>query len=172
MEKISILGSVTTQQFLQKYWQKKPLLIRQAIPDMQPVLSRDELLEMAERDDVESRLITQFRGNWKLEHGPITTIPKVSQKNWTMLVQGVNLHHDQASTLLNQFRFIPDSRLDDLMISYATDGGGVGAHFDSYDVFLLQASGQRRWRPDATTRFASQNSADLHARSGIPAGTR
>ena len=149
MEKISILGSVTTQQFLQKYWQKKPLLIRQAIPDMQPVLSRDELLEMAERDDVESRLITQFRGNWKLEHGPITTIPKVSQKNWTMLVQGVNLHHDQASTLLNQFRFIPDSRLDDLMISYATDGGGVGAHFDSYDVFLLQASGQRRWRISA-----------------------
>lgn len=149
MEKNSILGSVTTQQFLQKYWQKKPLLIRQAIPDMQPVLSRDALLEMVQRDDVESRLITQFRGNWKLEHGPIKTIPKVSQKNWTMLIQGVNLHNDQASALLNQFRFIPDSRLDDLMISFATDGGGVGAHFDSYDVFLLQASGQRRWRISA-----------------------
>lgn len=149
MEKNSLLGSVTTQQFLQKYWQKKPLLIRQAIPGMQPVLSRDALLQMAERDDVETRLITQFRGKWKMQHGPIVTCPKFSQKNWTMLVQGVNLHDDQASALLNQFRFIPDSRLDDLMISFATDGGGVGAHFDSYDVFLLQASGKRRWRISA-----------------------
>jgi 50S ribosomal protein L16 3-hydroxylase len=149
MKKNNLLGSVTTQQFLKKYWQKKPLLIRQAIPDMQPVLSRDALLQMAQHDEVETRLITQFRGNWKLEHGPIAACPKLSQKNWTLLVQGVNLHDDQASALLNQFRFIPDSRLDDLMISYATDGGGVGAHFDSYDVFLLQASGQRRWRISA-----------------------
>lgn len=149
MKKNNLLGSVTTQQFLKKYWQKKPLLIRQAIPDMQPVMSRDALLQMAQRDEVETRLITQFRGNWKLEHGPIAACPKLSQKNWTLLVQGVNLHDDQASALLNQFRFIPDSRLDDLMISYATDGGGVGAHFDSYDVFLLQASGKRRWRISA-----------------------
>jgi 50S ribosomal protein L16 3-hydroxylase len=160
MKKNSLLGSVTTQQFLKKYWQKKPLLIRQAIPDMQPVLSRDALLQMAQHDEVETRLITQFRGKWKLEHGPIAAYPKFSQKNWTLLVQGVNLHDDQASALLNQFRFIPDARLDDLMISYASDQGGVGAHFDSYDVFLLQAHGQRRWRIGAQQ--------DLALKAGLP----
>jgi 50S ribosomal protein L16 3-hydroxylase len=160
MKKNSLLGSVTTQQFLKKYWQKKPLLIRQAIPDMQPVLSRDALLQMAQHDEVETRLITQFRGKWKLEHGPIAAYPKFSQKNWTLLVQGVNLHDDQADQLLHQFRFIPDCRLDDLMISYSTDGGGVGAHVDSYDVFLLQAHGQRRWRISAQQ--------DLRLRDDLP----
>ncbi len=146
MKTCDVLGSVSARDFLTHYWQRKPLLIRQAIRNFQPVLSRDALFGLAARDEVESRLITHFRGQWKLQHGPFDELPAVSRKNWTVLVQGVNLHDDQADRLLNRFRFLPDARLDDLMISYASDTGGVGPHFDSYDVFLLQAQGQRRWR--------------------------
>ena len=160
MKTHAVLGAVTPAEFLAKYWQKKPLLIRQAIPGMQPLLSRDALFAMAARDDVESRLLTNFRQQWKLAHGPLSALPPVSKKLWTLLVQGVNLHDDQAERLLHQFRFVPDARLDDLMISYATDGGGVGAHFDSYDVFLLQAHGQRRWRISAQK--------DLTLKEGLP----
>lgn len=146
MKTCDVLGSISPREFLQNYWQKKPLLIRQAIPGFQPVLSRDALFQLAARDDVESRLITNFRQQWKLQHGPFAELPSLSRKNWTVLVQGVNLHDDEADRLLNRFRFVPDARLDDLMISYATDTGGVGPHIDSYDVFLLQAEGKRHWR--------------------------
>jgi 50S ribosomal protein L16 3-hydroxylase len=160
MKKTSLLGEITPKQFLQKYWQKKPLLVRQAIPAMSALLSREKLFDMATNDDIESRLITNFRQQWKMQHGPISQLPKPSQKNWTLLLQGVNLHNDEADKLLNEFRFIPDSRLDDLMISYATEGGGVGPHFDSYDVFLLQAHGKRRWRISAQK--------DLTLEEGLP----
>ncbi len=146
MKKLSVLGQLAPRDFLKTYWQKKPLLIRQAIPDFQPLLTREALFALAASDAVESRLITNFRQRWKMQHGPVNELPPVSRKNWTLLVQGVNLHDDMADRLLNRFRFIPDARLDDLMISYATDTGGVGPHFDSYDVFLLQAHGKRRWR--------------------------
>ncbi len=146
MKTCDVLGPISAGEFFKTYWQKKPLLIRQAIPDFTPLMSRDALFELAARDDVESRLITNFRGQWKMQHGPLTEPPSFTRKNWTLLVQGVNLHDDEADRLLNRFRFIPDARLDDLMISYATDTGGVGPHFDSYDVFLLQAHGKRRWR--------------------------
>ena len=149
MNTTHLLGGLTPDQFLRKYWQKKPLLIRNAIPEMRALLTREALFNLAAREDVESRLITNFRRQWKMQQGPLDALPSITQKNWTLLVQGVNLHDDQADKLLHQFRFIPDSRLDDLMISYATDGGGVGAHVDSYDVFLLQAQGQRRWRISA-----------------------
>src|SRR5690606_39783213 len=101
---------------------------------------------MAAREDVESRLITHFSAKWHLEKGPFPKLPSPRKTDWTLLIQGVNLHDDAADALLQQFRFIPDARLDDLMISYATPNGGVGPHFDSYDVFLLQAHGRRRWR--------------------------
>jgi len=149
MKNTQLLGGLTPDQFLRKHWQKKPLLIRNAIPAMQALLTREDLFNLAAREDVESRLITNFRRQWKMQQGPLPALPSITQKNWTLLVQGVNLHDDQADQLLHQFRFIPDCRLDDLMISYATDGGGVGAHVDSYDVFLLQAHGQRRWRISA-----------------------
>ncbi|WP_151447462.1 ribosomal protein uL16 3-hydroxylase [Lacisediminimonas profundi] len=145
MKKLTLLGGLTPASFLKEYWHKKPLLIRQAIPGFTAPLSRDELFALAQRDDVESRLITHFAGKWKLTAGPLPELPPTTRRNWTTLVQGVNLHDDRADALLGQFRFLPDARLDDLMISYATDGGGVGPHFDSYDVFLLQAHGQRRW---------------------------
>lgn len=146
MKRHGVLGDLTPREFFRTYWQKKPVLIRQAIPGFSPVLSRDNLFKLAARDDVEARLITHFGSDWKLSHGPLTSLPPVSRKGWTVLVQGVNLHDDAADALLGQFRFIPDVRLDDLMISYASDTGGVGPHLDSYDVFLLQAEGRRRWR--------------------------
>jgi len=152
MKKMTLLGDITPAQFLSDYWHKKPLLIRKALPGFQPLLQRDDLFALAARDDVESRLITRTGGKsdkWALQSGPQASLPAPAQKDWTLLVQGVNLHDDAADALLREFRFIPDVRLDDLMISYASDGGGVGPHFDSYDVFLLQAQGQRRWRISA-----------------------
>ena len=147
---LTLLGGISPARFMRQYWQKKPLLIRQAVPGMQPLLARAALFALAGRDDVESRLITRASkgGTWRLRHGPFarTAIPKLSHPGWTLLVQGLDLHLDAAHALLEQFAFVPRARLDDLMVSFATDGGGVGPHFDSYDVFLLQAHGQRRWR--------------------------
>jgi 50S ribosomal protein L16 3-hydroxylase len=152
---LQLLGGITPAEFMSKYWQKKPLLIRGAIAGFKPFLSRDELFAMAEQEDVESRLIVERikprRDKWEMWNGPFSeeannTLPELKKSNWTLLVQGVDLHNQAAYELKNQFRFAPDARLDDLMISFATDGGGVGPHFDSYDVFLLQAEGKRRWR--------------------------
>ena len=146
MKKLPLLGELTPAQFLRDYWHKKPLLIRQAIPGFQPLLSFEQLAELAKLNYIESRLITQQDSQWDMQHGPLAELPSRSERAWTMLVQGANLHDKAADALLRQFRFIPDARLDDLMISFATDGGGVGPHFDSYDVFLLQAHGKRRWK--------------------------
>jgi 50S ribosomal protein L16 3-hydroxylase len=149
----TLLGGLTAQQFMSRYWQKKPLLIRQAIPHFKPPISRAELFSLAKASDVESRLVQRSRKKggktqWNLQKGPFkrSELPALTQKDWTLLVQGVNLHHPMADHLLSLWHFIPKARLDDLMISFATDGGGVGPHFDSYDVFLLQASGKRRWQ--------------------------
>lgn len=161
MKKPSLLGGLSSQDFLRDYWHKKPLVIRQALPGFKPLLSREALCELAVQDDVESRLISHFNAHWQMQSGPLTQLPSFSKKGWTMLVQGVNLHNDAADNLLQQFRFIPDARLDDLMISYATDTGGVGPHFDSYDVFLLQAHGQRRWRISAQTDLSLVDSMPL-----------
>ncbi len=146
MKKFTLLGGMTPARFLSEYWHKKPLLIRQAIPDFRAPISREELFALAASDEVESRLISHAGGKWKLSHGPIAQMPSPAKRGWSTLVQGVNLHDERADELLSRFRFLPDARLDDLMISYATDGGGVGPHFDSYDVFLLQAHGKRRWQ--------------------------
>ena len=146
----SVLGQISPDVFMRQYWQKKPLLIRQAVPDIKPLLSRQALLALAALPDVESRLVTgdiKTRA-WTFRHGPFKprSLPPFSQPHWTLLVQSVDLHDAQVAALRDRFRFVPDARLDDVMISYATDGGGVGPHFDSYDVFLLQAQGKRRWR--------------------------
>ncbi len=145
---LALLGGLTPSQFMKRHWQKKPLLVRNAISGFVPCVNRAELVALAAQEGVESRLIVDSDKGWKMRHGPLLkrSLPPFSQKKWTFLVQGVDLHHDGVHALLQQFRFVPDARLDDLMISYATDGGGVGPHFDSYDVFLLQAHGQRRWR--------------------------
>ncbi|WP_261523728.1 cupin domain-containing protein [Burkholderia multivorans] len=157
-----LLGGLTPPQFMRRYWQKKPLLIRQAMPGVKPPVTRDALFDLAADYDAESRLITHFRNKWQLAHGPFEpgSLPAVTRDAWTLLVQGLDLHVDAARALLDRFRFIPDARLDDLMISYATNGGGVGPHFDSYDVFLLQVEGRRRWRIGAQQ--------DLSLQAGVP----
>ena len=131
-----------------RHWQRRPLLVRGALPDFVPPLSRTELFALAASEDVESRLVRNSGRGWSLAHGPFarSALPPLRKPGWTLLVQGADLHHDGARALLEQFRFVPDARLDDLMISWASDGGGVGPHVDSYDVFLLQATGTRRWR--------------------------
>ncbi|AIO76499.1 TPA: cupin domain-containing protein [Burkholderia multivorans] len=157
-----LLGGLTPAQFMRRYWQKKPLLIRQAMPGVKPPVTRDALFDLAADYDAEARLITHFRNKWQLAHGPFEpgSLPAVTRDAWTLLVQGLDLHVDAARALLDRFRFIPDARLDDLMISYATNGGGVGPHFDSYDVFLLQVEGRRRWRIGAQQ--------DLSLQAGVP----
>lgn len=145
---LSLLGGLTPAQFMHRHWQKKPLLVRQAIAGFTPPVLRTELFALAGQEGVESRLVQSIKGAWKLRHGPFSrrALPALQQPDWTLLVQGVDLHNDAVHALMQQFRFVPEARLDDLMISYASNGGGVGPHFDSYDVFLLQAHGKRRWR--------------------------
>ncbi len=151
-EPLQLLGGLTPTTFMQRHWQKKPLVIRQAIPGFEPPLDRTDLLDLAAQEEVQSRLVVQASGGgaqpWRFKHGPFNrkALPAFKQAGWTLLVQGVDLLDERVHALMNQFRFVPDARLDDVMVSYATDGGGVGPHFDSYDVFLLQAHGQRRWR--------------------------
>jgi 50S ribosomal protein L16 3-hydroxylase len=142
------LGGMSPAGFMRRHWHKKPLLVRGAFEGIAPVLSRTQLFELASRDEVESRVVSHAKGRWELRRGPFSrrSLPALSQPRWTLLVQGVDLHDDRAHELLQRFAFLPQARLDDLMISFATDGGGVGPHFDSYDVFLLQVQGRRRWR--------------------------
>ena len=146
--RLDLLGGLTAEQFLQEYWQKKPLLIRNAIPDFSGLLSPEELAGLACEEGVQSRLVSQQRNKWRVEEGPFEEerFLKLPARNWTLLVQEVNHHLDEADALLRRFNFIPYARLDDLMVSYAPDEGGVGPHFDSYDVFLLQGQGKRLWR--------------------------
>lgn len=144
----TLLGGLTPKRFMRRHWQKLPLLMRQAVPGFTPPLGRAEIFALAQSDEVESRLLVRSGQRWKLRHGPLPrrALPPLAQPGWTLLLQGVDLHVEAARALLDRFRFVPDARLDDLMISYASDGGGVGPHVDSYDVFLLQASGRRRWQ--------------------------
>ncbi|CAH1210997.1 JmjC domain-containing protein [Candidatus Nitrotoga sp. BS] len=147
----TMLGGLSIEEFLRNYWQKKPLLIRQAFPQFNGLLDRLQLFDLACTEDVQSRLVTQRHGQWQMQDGPFkaTKFDSLGKSKWTVLVQGVNEHLPTAAALLKNFSFIPHARLDDLMVSYAPKGGGVGAHFDSYDVFLLQGSGHRRWQISA-----------------------
>ena len=160
---LTLLGGLTPEQFMKRHWQKKPLLIRQALPDMKPLIERSQLLEMVESEEVESRLIVRKGAKWNLKKGPMgrKSLPSLKTPDWTVLIQGVDLHNDAVHSLLQQFRFVPDARLDDLMISFATEGGGVGPHFDSYDVFLLQAQGQRKWRIGRQKKYELQEGVPL-----------
>jgi len=149
MDKINaLLGNLSVKQFLNDYWQKKPLLIRNAIPGFTGLLTPNQLLELTYTTEAQARLVTHKNRKWYLTQGPFNPndFQKLSKFKWTILVQGVNHTLPQATELLQRFNFIPHTRLDDLMVSYAQEGGGVGPHFDSYDVFLLQGMGHRRWQ--------------------------
>ncbi|NNM82470.1 MAG: cupin domain-containing protein [Burkholderiales bacterium] len=147
-----MLGNLTQAQFLREYWQKKPLLLRNAFPGFAGLLSPAELMALAGREDAQSRIVRFQEDSWILSQGPFTKreFRKLSGL-WTLLVQGVNHFMKEGDELLSRFDFIPRARLDDLMVSYAPDGAGVGPHFDSYDVFLLQGMGRRRWQISANT---------------------
>ncbi len=144
----TLLGSLTPEEFLRDYWQKKPLLIRQAWTDFPELIDYARLAELARRDDVESRLIEYKNQQWQLESGPFTAsrLKRLGETDWTILVQNMNHLVPHISDLLYRFNFLPYTRLDDVMISYAPPGGTVGPHYDSYDVFLLQVGGQKRWQ--------------------------
>ena len=156
------LGGQTAAAFLARYWHREALLVRGAFPALRDVVDRDALYALAARDDVQSRLVRRARGRYTLDEGPfrVRDLQRLPARDWTLLVQGVNLHVDGADALLRRFAFVPYARLDDLMVSYAVPGGGVGPHFDTYDVFLLQALGRRRWR------YGRQD--DLRLRPGVP----
>lgn len=159
----TLLGGLTPRTFLRDYWQKKPLLIRGALPGFNGLIPRDELLALSRDEDVESRFIEHDGRNWRMERGPLpaSLLRRPKTRPWTVLVQGLNMLRPEADTLMRRFSFIPYARLDDVMVSYATDGGGVGPHFDSYDVFLLQGSGRRRWQISEQTDLALVDGAPL-----------
>ena len=139
-----LLGGLSPQEFLRRHWQKRPLFVPAALPGFRGVIERRGLAALARRDDVESRIVERRANRWDTAHGPFATIPR-KPRNWTLLVSGVNHHAAKAEALLRRFSFIPQARLDDVMVSYAVPGGGVGPHSDSYDVFLVQGAGRRRW---------------------------
>ncbi len=147
-DRTPLLGDRTPRAFLAGYWQRRALLVRAALPAFTGLHTRRDLCALAARDDVESRLIVRDGARYTLAQGPFrrSDFRSLPARGWTLLVQGVNLHDDRADALLRRFAFVPYARLDDVMVSYAVPGGGVGPHFDSYDVFLLQGFGRRRWR--------------------------
>jgi len=142
------LGGLSPGAFLRRHWQKRARLVRRAMPGFTGPFSRDDLFALACRDDVESRLVVRSGARWSADHGPFTqrALCSLPSRAWTLLVQGTNLVDARADALMRRFAFVPYARLDDLMVSYAAPGGGVGPHVDSYDVFLLQGFGRRRWR--------------------------
>lgn len=146
---VSVLGNITPEVFLRDYWQKKPLLIRQAFPDYESPLSPDELAGLALEEEVESRIVlTHGQIPWELRRGPFgeKDFSQLPEADWTLLVQSVDQFVPEVAELMSAFRFLPSWRIDDIMISYAAPGGSVGPHFDNYDVFLLQSHGHRRWK--------------------------
>ncbi|GAB4302481.1 MAG: cupin domain-containing protein [Thiohalomonadaceae bacterium] len=146
----TLLGGLSVEEFLEKYWQKEPLLIRQALPGFQCPVTPEELAGLACEEDVESRLIMERGGEkpWQVEYGPFpeerfTALPAT---HWTVLVQEINKHVPEFALLQERFNFLPNWRLDDVMVSYAPEHGTVGPHADNYDVFLIQGAGHRRWQ--------------------------
>ena len=146
---LEILGGISAEVFLRDYWQKKPLLIRQAIPNFESPLEGNDLAGLSLEEIVESRIVLEHGETpWQLKHGPFNdeTYNTLPERDWTLLVQAVDQFSPEVAEVLEHFRFLPNWRIDDVMISFAVPGGSVGPHYDNYDVFLLQAEGQRKWK--------------------------
>ena len=168
------LGGMTPQVFLRRHWQKRPLLVRRALPGFRGVIEKRALFALAASAEVESRLVERRGKRWRVTHGPLSrssrsSLARPGARNWTLLVNGVNFHSETAERLLRRFSFIPQARLDDVMVSYAAPGGGVGPHFDSYDVFLVQGEGRRRWRLARARPFGLVAGAPLKLIAGFRA---
>jgi 50S ribosomal protein L16 3-hydroxylase len=147
-EEAGFPGPMTTARFLRGYWQKRPLVVRGAFPGFVDPLSVREVLSLARSADAESRIVQRAGRHWSVEHGPFSRaqLQRRPASDWTVLVQDTNHFSARADALLSRFAFVPHARVDDLMVSYAVPGGTVGPHVDSYDVFLIQGSGRRRWQ--------------------------
>ncbi|MGE6792821.1 50S ribosomal protein L16 3-hydroxylase [Pseudomonas guineae] len=146
---LQLLGGLTAREFMRDYWQKKPLLVRQAIPGFESPISPDELAGLALEEEIESRLVIEHGERpWELRRGPFAedAFAELPERDWTLLVQAVDQFVPEVAELLEEFKFLPKWRIDDVMVSFAAPGGGVGPHFDNYDVFLLQGFGTRRWQ--------------------------
>ena len=143
----TLLGGMTPREFFARYWQKRPLLVRRAWPGLRDPASVSDLFRLAAREDCEARLVVRRGERWTLQHGPFPPgrLRALPARRWTLLVQGLNHLLPAADRMMRRFAFAPYARLDDLMVSYAAPAGGVGPHVDSYDVFLLQGGGRRRW---------------------------
>jgi len=163
--KSQLLGGLTPREFLRRYWQKRPLLVRGALPGFGAVVTKSALATLAARDDVESRIVERRGGRRNTRQGPFERV-NLGKSNATLLVNGVNLHVPGADALLQRFNFVPQARLDDVMVSYATPGGGVGPHVDFYDVFLLQGPGRRAWRVE-NKRFVVEAGDLLYLPPGV-----
>lgn len=167
-----LLAGLTARSFLRRHWQKRLLLARQALPRYEKLVTREALFDFATREDVQSRLVTRSAKRWHVAHGPFSRrwMARLPASGWTLLVQGVNQLLPAAQALLLEFDFIPYARLDDVMVSYAPPGGGVGPHFDSYDVFLLQIAGTRRWRVSHQRDLSLVENAPLRLLRNFRAG--
>ena len=133
-------------EFLEKYWQKQPVVLKNAFPNFVDPITPDELAGLAMEPEVDSRLVSHFNGEWQASNGPFEHFDGLGENGWSLLAQAVNHWHMPSAELVRPFRVLPDWRLDDLMISYSVPGGGVGPHIDQYDVFIIQGTGRRRWR--------------------------
>lgn len=144
-----MFGDISPVQFLRDYWQQKPLFVKNAVPEPATLLDGDDLAGLALEEHVESRIVLRHDdGRWELRRGPFTekNLQLLPEKNWTLLVQAVDHYLPELAELLERFNCLPNWRIDDVMVSYAVDGGSVGPHYDSYDVFLIQGKGTRRWQ--------------------------
>ncbi|AJJ34918.1 cupin superfamily protein [Yersinia rochesterensis] len=133
-------------EFLEKYWQKQPVVLKNAFPNFVDPITPDELAGLAMEAEVDSRLVSHTNGQWQASNGPFEHFDNLGETNWSLLAQAVNHWHAPSAELVRPFRVLPDWRLDDLMISFSVPGGGVGPHIDQYDVFIIQGMGSRRWR--------------------------
>jgi len=165
----TLLGGLSAHEFLRRHWQKRPLLVRRALPGFRGVVGKSALRALSARGDVESRLVERRGRRWRVTHGPLPAkcFTNAGGRNWTLLVNGVNHHAAAAERLLRRFAFLPQARLDDVMVSYAAPGGGVGPHFDSYDVFLVQGEGRRIWRLSHPRPFTLVEAAPLKLIEGF-----
>jgi len=140
------LEQMTEQEFLTKYWQKKPVVIKPGFKDFVDPVSTDEFAGIAMEDTVQSRLVSKKDGQWQAEFGPFENYEHLGERDWSLVIQALDNFSEEAAELIEAFRFLPHWRLDDLMASFATEGGSVGPHIDNYDVFICQGSGKRHWR--------------------------
>ncbi|WP_224189276.1 cupin domain-containing protein [Escherichia coli] len=132
--------------FLERHWQKRPVVLKRGFNNFIDPISPDELAGLAMESEVDSRLVSHQDGKWQVSHGPFESYDHLGETNWSLLVQAVNHWHEPTAALMRPFRELPDWRIDDLMISFSVPGGGVGPHLDQYDVFIIQGTGRRRWR--------------------------